>query len=109
MVALLRTHAAAGARDSDCQSEAELPPADDVKISDTAPVMRSAGNGIELAPMNFGFPPARRGGPVFNFKSEGRSFASSNRFQVRRTQLREQQSLFDTGIRVFRIHGQEVP
>ncbi|MEA2885000.1 MAG: hypothetical protein QOH32_4256 [Bradyrhizobium sp.] len=29
--------------------------------------------------MNFGFPPTGRGGPVFNFKSEGRSFDNSNR------------------------------
>lgn len=30
--------------------------------------------------MRFGFPPqSPKGGPVFNFKSEGRSFASSNR------------------------------
>ena len=29
--------------------------------------------------MNFGFPPSGRGGPVFNFRSEGRRFESSNR------------------------------
>jgi putative SOS response-associated peptidase YedK len=62
------------------QSELDLPQADDIKINDTGPVMRAAGNGIELVPMNFGFPPSGpRGGPVFNFRSEGRSFAKSNR------------------------------
>jgi len=62
------------------QSEADLWRADDVKISDPAPVMRVAGNGVELARMTFAFPPAGpRGGPVFNFRSEGRSFANSNR------------------------------
>jgi putative SOS response-associated peptidase YedK len=43
------------------------------------PVMRAAGNVIELVQMNFSFPPAGRGGPVFNFKSEGRRFDKSNR------------------------------
>lgn len=62
------------------QSELDLPPADDVRINDTAPVMRAAGNGIELVPMNFSFPPSgARGGPVFNFRSEGRNFDTSNR------------------------------
>ena len=38
------------------------------------------GNGIELVAMNFGFPPPRpRAGPVFNFRSENRRFANSNR------------------------------
>ncbi|MBZ9748337.1 SOS response-associated peptidase family protein [Mesorhizobium sp. CO1-1-7] len=62
------------------QSEGDLPQADDIKINDVGPVMRAAGNGIELVPMNFSFPPSSpRGGPVFNFRSEGRSFANSNR------------------------------
>ncbi|MFO1155181.1 MAG: SOS response-associated peptidase family protein [Rhodospirillales bacterium] len=42
--------------------------------------MRAAGNGVELVQMNFGFPPpGPRGGPIFNFRSEGRSFAQSHR------------------------------
>ncbi len=42
--------------------------------------MRAAGNGVELVPMNFSFPPSGpRGGPVFNFRSEGRNFEKSNR------------------------------
>jgi putative SOS response-associated peptidase YedK len=41
--------------------------------------MRVAGNGVELAPMTFSFPPSCRGGPVFNFRSEGRHFDKSNR------------------------------
>ena len=62
------------------QSELDLPQADDIKINDMGPVMRAAGNGIALAPMNFSFPPSSpRGGPVFNYRSEGRSFAKSNR------------------------------
>lgn len=62
------------------QTELDMPPADDVKIGDTAPVMRTAGDSIvELAPMTFGFPPTGKGGPVFNFRSEGRHFGDSHR------------------------------
>ncbi len=62
------------------QIELDLPQADNIKINDMGPVMRAAGNGIELVAMNFCFPPSSpRGGPVFNFRSEGRSFAKSNR------------------------------
>src|SRR6185437_12432028 len=59
---------------------AEPPQLASIRIGDTAPVIRAAGNGVELAPMRFGFPPPRpKAGPIFNFRSEGRSFASSNR------------------------------
>src|SRR6195952_2465832 len=62
------------------QSALDLPRADDIRINDTVPVMRAAGNGIELVAMNFSFPPSGpRGGSVFNFRSEGRRFDKSNR------------------------------
>ena len=61
------------------QSELDLPQADDIRVNDMAPVMRAAGDYIELSPMNFSFPPSGRGGPVFNFRSEGRHFADSKR------------------------------
>jgi putative SOS response-associated peptidase YedK len=62
------------------QGAADLPEAADIRIGDTGPVMRRAGEDVELAPMRFGFPPqSPKGGPVFNFKSEGRSFANSSR------------------------------
>jgi len=64
------------------QGDADLPQADDIRIGDIGPVLREAGNGVELAPMSFGFPPTGRGGPVFNFRSEGRSFANSKRCLV---------------------------
>ena len=65
------------------QGPADLPQADDVRIGDTGAVIRAAGNGVELAPMTFGFPPPRpRAAPVFNFKSEGRHFDKSNRCLV---------------------------
>jgi putative SOS response-associated peptidase YedK len=62
------------------ESEADLPQADDIRVNEIGPVMRVAGNGVELVPMTFGLPPkGPRGGPVFNFKSEGRRFDQSNR------------------------------
>jgi putative SOS response-associated peptidase YedK len=63
------------------QVELDLPQADDIKIGDTAPVMRQYGDEVELFPAKFGFPPpeGRKGGPVFNFVSDGRNFADSKR------------------------------
>lgn len=64
------------------QSERDLPQAD-IRINDLGPVMRAAGDGVELTQMRFGFPPASPlGGPVFNFRSEGRRFDKSNRCLV---------------------------
>jgi putative SOS response-associated peptidase YedK len=64
----------------DHQTELDLPTRDDVRIGDAAPVMRSTAAGtVELASMTFGFPPQGKGGPVFNFRSEGRHFAESRR------------------------------
>jgi putative SOS response-associated peptidase YedK len=61
-------------------SEFDLPRADDIRINDTGPVVRGAGDKVELVRMTFAFPPARPGGaPVLNFRSEGRQFANSNR------------------------------
>lgn len=66
--------------------ELDLPRADDIRIGDLGPVMRApaeAGDArmVELTQMRFGFPPAlgSKAGPVFNFRSEGRSFADSKR------------------------------
>lgn len=51
-----------------------------VRINDMAPIMRAAGNGVEFAQMNFSFAPCRpKGGPVFNFRSEGWDFSKSGR------------------------------
>jgi putative SOS response-associated peptidase YedK len=61
------------------QGEADLPQTDNVRIGDLGPVMRASGNVIELTQMRFGFPPKGRGGPVFNFRSEGRDFSDSRR------------------------------
>jgi putative SOS response-associated peptidase YedK len=62
---------------------AALVRADDVRIGDVGPVLRAAGNGVELVLMRFGFPPARlKGPPIFNFKSDGRDFSNSRRCVV---------------------------
>jgi putative SOS response-associated peptidase YedK len=78
------------------QSEIDLPQADDIRINDLGRVMRAGEGGIELAPMRFGFPPSNpRGGPVFNFRSEGR-FDKSNRCPR-------------AGVRLFWVHRQKYP
>lgn len=65
------------------QTELDLPQADDVRINDPAPIIRSADDAIERTSMTFGFPPAGlNGGPVFNFLSEGQQFANSKRCLV---------------------------
>ena len=65
------------------EPEPALLPVDDVRIGDQGPVLRAAGNGVELILMRFGFPPPRpKSGPVFNFKSDGRHFAESRRCVV---------------------------
>jgi putative SOS response-associated peptidase YedK len=52
----------------------------EIRIGDAGPVLRAAGNGVELVLMRFGWPaPRPRAGPVFNFKSDKRSFADSRR------------------------------
>jgi putative SOS response-associated peptidase YedK len=62
------------------QSERDLPQAGSVRVRDVGPVIRAAGNGVELAQMRWSFPPPQAGGkPVFNFRSEGRSFRDSRR------------------------------
>jgi putative SOS response-associated peptidase YedK len=62
------------------QTPADLPQASHIRIGDIGHVMRASDNLIELAPMRFGFPPPRpKASPVFNFRSEGRSFHESKR------------------------------
>lgn len=64
------------------QSELDLPERDDIRINQMGPVMRPTANHrqVELVPMNFGFPSNRpKGGPVFNFRSEGRDFSKNHR------------------------------
>jgi putative SOS response-associated peptidase YedK len=81
--AYCRTMAAADLGLPTSAHPAQLPSAPDVRVNDTTPIMRAAGNTVELAPMQWGFlPPRPNGPPVFNFRSEGRSFAKSKRCLV---------------------------
>ena len=53
-----------------------LEPRDDIRPTDPAPIIRRAGDGVELAQLRWGFPPARpKAPPVINFRSEGRRFS----------------------------------
>jgi len=62
------------------ESARDLPRADDIRVGDIGPVLRIAGNGVELVQMRFGHPPPRPGAPpTFNFRSDGRRFADSRR------------------------------
>jgi hypothetical protein len=59
------------------QTELDLPQAAEIRINQMGPT-RAAGNLIELVQMNFSFPPSGpKGGPVFNFRSEGRSLPTA--------------------------------
>jgi putative SOS response-associated peptidase YedK len=52
-----------------------LEPRDDIWPTEPAPVFRRREDGVEMAQLRWGFPPARpKGAPVINFRSEGRRF-----------------------------------
>ena len=52
-----------------------LEPRDDIWPTETAPVLRRAGNSLELAQLRWGLGAGRpKAGPVINFRSEGRRF-----------------------------------
>jgi putative SOS response-associated peptidase YedK len=52
-----------------------LEPRDDIWPTDTAPILRRAAKGVELAQLRWGFPPGKpKGPPIINFRSEGRRF-----------------------------------
>lgn len=57
-----------------------FPPPAEIRIGDMGPVLRAAGNGVELILMRFGWPaPRPKAPPVFNFRSDGRHFENSRR------------------------------
>ena len=52
-----------------------LEPRDDIWPTETAPVLRRAGNSLELVQLRWGLGAGRpKAGPVINFRSEGRRF-----------------------------------
>jgi putative SOS response-associated peptidase YedK len=53
-----------------------LEPREDIWPTETAPVIRRAGEGVELVQLRWGLDPGRpKAPPVINFRSEGRRFA----------------------------------
>jgi putative SOS response-associated peptidase YedK len=54
-----------------------LEPRDDIWPTEIGPVIRRAGDGVELAQLKWGLDPGRpKAPPVINFRSEGRRFAN---------------------------------
>ena len=52
-----------------------LPPLEEVRPTDVAPIVRPAEGGAELVQLKWGFAPARpKAPPVINFRSDGRRF-----------------------------------
>ncbi len=58
-----------------------LEPVEEVRPTDAASAVRVVDGAADLVGMRFGFPPppGRKGGPVINFRSEGREIASGAR------------------------------
>jgi putative SOS response-associated peptidase YedK len=56
----------------------DLSPRNGIHIRDTAPIIRRAGDGVELAELTWA-PRDRNKKPVFNFRSEGRRFGKAAR------------------------------
>ena|SRR5579875_3616362 len=55
-----------------------LEPRDDIKITDTAPIVRNGVDGLEMVNRRWSWP-SPKGPPVFNFKGEARRFAAETR------------------------------
>lgn len=53
-------------------------PRDDIKIRETAPIITSIDDGVDLTMMTWGWK-GPGGKPVFNFRSDGQSFANLTR------------------------------
>ena len=52
-----------------------LEPREEIRPTESAPVIRPRGEGVELVSLKWGFAPGRpKGPPVINFRSEGRRF-----------------------------------
>lgn len=54
------------------------PPYEEIRVSQTAPVVRGGSEGVEVSVTPWAWK-SPKGVPVFNFRSEGRSFAKSDR------------------------------
>lgn len=91
------------------QTELDLPQSAEIRIDQMGPVMRARDDLVELAPMNFGLPSDQpKRGPIFNYRSDGRSFAKSRRclianrrFYATARYLEEQRCQLATPFRTF--------
>lgn len=62
------------------EAQDDLPQAEHVRINDIGAAVRVEDGGPKLFPMRWSFPPSGpKGGPVFNFRSEGRKFSLGQR------------------------------
>jgi putative SOS response-associated peptidase YedK len=53
-----------------------LEPRESIRPTDPAPILIGSSEGAELRQLRWGFPPQGKGGPVINFRSEGRRFSN---------------------------------
>jgi putative SOS response-associated peptidase YedK len=51
-----------------------LEPRESIRPTDPAPILVGADDGAELKQLRWGFPNPRKGGPIINFRSDGRRF-----------------------------------
>ncbi|THD62733.1 SOS response-associated peptidase family protein [Phenylobacterium sp.] len=49
-------------------------PRDSIRPADPAPILVGAPGGVELKQLRWGFPNPHKGGPIINFRSDGRRF-----------------------------------
>jgi putative SOS response-associated peptidase YedK len=64
------------------EDPAILAPVDHIKITDPAAVIRLEDGQPKLSTLRWSFPPSGKGGPIFNFRSEGRHFTTGQRCLV---------------------------
>jgi putative SOS response-associated peptidase YedK len=57
------------------------PPYEDIRVSQTAPIVRRSAEGVEVSVTPWAWK-TPRGVPVFNFRSEGRRFGNSDRVLI---------------------------
>jgi putative SOS response-associated peptidase YedK len=53
-----------------------LEPRDSIRPTDPAPILVGSPDGAELKQLRWGFPNPHKGGPIINFRSDGRRFAT---------------------------------
>lgn len=53
-----------------------LEPRESIRPTDPAPILVGASEGAELKQLRWGFPNPHKGGPIINFRSDGRRFPS---------------------------------